>query len=123
MFMQTRNLRSRAGVLTKQALHVSQVSSGVVYEGVFHGAQLDGPQVDFSLKMARVVAGQPAEPAPAEQGLPAGWHRTLHLPLADIAQITASDVRLGAEDLGGLAASDELVGFGTDAAISRGRGG
>ncbi len=111
-----------AGVLTKQALHV-QVRDGAVYEGVFHGAQLDGPLAGFSLKMARLVEGKPADPQPAEPDLPAGWNRTLLLPLADVAQLTASDVRLGAEDLGGLAASDELAGFGTDASISRGRGG
>ncbi len=101
----------------------SQVQDGVSYEGVFHAATLDGPQAGFTLRMARLVDGKLADGVAPDQGLPAGWHRQLQLQLADVMQITATDVRLGAEDLGGLAASDELTGFGTDASISRGRGG
>jgi hypothetical protein len=84
-----------------------------------HAAVLNGPQPGLSLRMARCMPVN----GPAEPGLPPGWSRTLTLPIAEVVQVTASDVRLGAEDLGGLAANDELVGFGTDAAISRGRGG
>lgn len=102
---------------------VAQVRDGVAYEGVFHGAALDGPDPGLTLRMARVVEGKPAADAVPEPGLPAGWHRSLKLPLGDVVQLTASDVRLGAEDLGGMVANDDLVGFGTDAAISRGRGG
>ena len=96
-----------------------QVQSGAVIEGVMHAAVLNGPQPGLSLRMARRM---PAD-GPAEPGLPPGWSRRLTLPIAEVVQVTASDVRLGAEDLGGLAANDELAGFGTDAAISRGRGG
>lgn len=104
-------------------MHVLQTRDGAQYEGVFHAAVLEGAQPGLSLRMARCVGGQPAAETPPEPGLPAGWHRSLKLPLGEVVQLTASDVRLGADDLSGLAANDELAGFGTDAAISRGRGG
>ena len=68
-------------------------------------------------------ATKPAEAAERRDGLPPGWYPRKALPLAALVQLTAQDVGLRAEDLGGAAATDELAGFGTDASISRGRGG
>ena len=93
-----------------------------MYEGVFSGATLDGSQPGFTLSMARVISGH-APPATPEPGLPPSWRRTLKLPLGEVIQITAANVRLGADDLGGLNAGDDPTGFGTDASITRGRGG
>lgn len=67
--------------------------------------------------------GKATEAAQRRDGLPPGWYTRKELPLADMVQLSARNVKLGAEDLGGAAATDELAGFGTDAAISRGRGG
>lgn len=42
---------------------------------------------------------------------------------SDWVEIAARDVRMGAADVGAVGAHDDAGGFGTDAAISRGRGG
>ena len=97
----------------------AQVKSGVVYEGIFHTADLDSKDVSIVLKMARTVV----DPA-AEEG---AWAPQKPVPslvvyATDLVQVMATDVRMGAADVGPVG-SDDAGGFGTDAAISRGRGG
>lgn len=93
-----------------------QVKSGVVYEGIFHTAELESG-VNVVLKMAKVVKDPAQEEVPAAKPL-----ASLVIYSADLVQVTALDVRMGAADVGPVGA-DDAGGFGTDAAISRGRGG
>ncbi|EFJ50477.1 hypothetical protein VOLCADRAFT_120645 [Volvox carteri f. nagariensis] len=97
----------------------AQVSSGMVYEGVFGSLHNDSTGVSFILKYAKVIKNPTTSSdrnALAEKPVP-----ILTIPAADLVQLYAKDVRLSAEDLSGADRSD--VGFETDAAISRGRGG
>ncbi len=68
-------------------------------------------------------ADKASEAVQQRNSLPPGWYARKELPMTGLVKVAASHVRLGAEDLGGAAATDELAGFGTDAAISGGRGG
>lgn len=61
--------------------------------------------------------------ASGSAGLPPGWFDRLELPLDELVRLTASNVRMCASDNSDLSNGSELAGFGTDAAISRGRGG
>jgi hypothetical protein len=97
-----------------------QVKSGVVHEGIFHALRPAGTDFDVLLRMARQLP-------PADAG--ADWQPARPVPVlvvegAELAQITAVDVRLGAADVGagGGASWDDAGGFGTDSAISRSRG-
>ncbi|KXZ55151.1 hypothetical protein GPECTOR_3g30 [Gonium pectorale] len=97
-----------------------QVSSGMVYEGVFGSLQTDGATGHcVVLKYAKVIKDPGASTdrtALAERPVP-----VLTIPIAEVVQVFAKDVRFSPEDLSGADRSD--VGFETDAAISRGRGG
>ena len=97
-----------------------QVKSGVVYEGIFHTADLE-KDLSIMLKMAKVVK----DPAVAEGTWLAASKPVPSLVIysADLVQVVAADVRMGAADVGPLGGTDDAGGFGTDAAISRGRGG
>lgn len=97
-----------------------QVNSGKVYEGIFHTADLDSKDASVVLKMARVIK----DPAVSEDdGLaPAKPVSSQVIHAADLVQVIAVDVRMGAADVGPLG-GDDAGGFGTDSAISRGRGG
>ncbi|GIL60624.1 hypothetical protein Vafri_15158 [Volvox africanus] len=96
-----------------------QVLSGLVYEGVFGSLQNDSTGVFFILKYAKIIKDPKAaadRTALAEKPVP-----NLTIPAAELVQLLAKDVRLSPEDLTG--ADRGEVGFETDAAISRGRGG
>ena len=90
-----------------------QLKDGSVYEGVFSSIDSDS----VLLRMARLVRDSTGQ-APRS---------TLSEPTKAIAmntwvEINAKDVRMGAGDVGPFGAGDDAGGFGTDAAISRGRG-
>lgn len=95
-----------------------QVKSGVVYEGIFH--TIDVQSGSIVLKMAKTLKDPAAEDgawAPAAKPVP-----SLVVYATDLVQVIAADVRMGAADVGPVG-GDDAGGFGTDAAISRGRGG
>jgi hypothetical protein len=87
----------------------------VVWEGVFSAA--DGAHL--VLRMARVVAN-PAAGAGWAPGPPSDVEL---IPQYDWLEVVCKDVRMGAADVGAPGAADDAGGFGTDSAISRGRGG
>jgi PAB1-binding protein PBP1 len=90
-----------------------------VYEGIFHALRPAGDDFDVLLRMARTVsAGDNAGERPRERP-----QALLAIEGADLVQLTAADVRMGAADVGPQgSAFDDAGGFGTDAAISRARG-
>jgi len=92
----------------------------VVYEGVFHCMKLADGARHVVLRYAKVVR----DPTLTAEGLQEMATRPEDLKVImsnDLAGIVAKDVRLAPEDLGSEAYGD--MGFETDAAISRGRGG
>jgi hypothetical protein len=95
-------------------LSISQVTSGERYEGVF--SSIDNTQLTLRVcKLVRSETGdtvRTAHPVPEKIFSTSEWVR-----------IDATDVRMSAGDVGPLSAADDVGGFGTDAAISRGRGG
>lgn len=93
---------------------------GVVYEGVFHTLKVGGGARHVVLRYAKVVR-DPTLTADGLQELATRPEDVKVVMSADLAGIVAKDVRLAAEDLGSEAYGE--VGFETDAAISRGRGG
>ncbi|GIL92012.1 hypothetical protein Vretimale_18512 [Volvox reticuliferus] len=96
-----------------------QVANGMVYEGVFGSLQNDSTGVSFILKYAKIIKDPKAasdRTALAEKPVP-----ILTIPASELVQLFAKDVRLSPEDLSGADRSE--IGFETDAAISRGRGG
>lgn len=98
-----------------------QVKSGREYEGIFHSAGTDATSLNVVLKMARLVADSKISgPLPVTKPAP-----TLIVASADVVDMYALDVRMGATDVGPRvsAEDDDAGGFGTDSAISRGRGG
>lgn len=109
------------GRVRSQRLLTMQVKSGLVYEGIFHTADLDSKDVSIVLKMAKTVKDPSLEEgawAPAAKPVP-----SLVIYSTDLVQVIATDVRMGAADVGPVGGADDAGGFGTDAAISRGRGG
>jgi hypothetical protein len=93
-----------------------EAPSGAAYEGVV-ASIADGA---VTLRFARCVAD------PARPGLEPRLERpedTRVFAPADWARLDAAEARLGAADVGPAGAGDDAGGFGTDAAISRGRGG
>ncbi|KAG2488624.1 hypothetical protein HYH03_012796 [Edaphochlamys debaryana] len=98
-----------------------QVASGVVYEGVFTSLQQDAKGVSVTLKYAKVIKDPNAPVSSDRTALAEKPVPVLTVVPADLVQLYAKDVRLSPEDLAGSDRSD--VGFETDAAISRGRGG
>ena len=95
-----------------QILHL-QLNNGSTYEGVWHSIDSN----KLVLRMARLVSTS-AGKAPRST-MP---ERTKEFPMGEWVSINAKDVRMGASDVGIQGASDDAGGFGTDAAISRGRG-
>ncbi|GFR48121.1 hypothetical protein Agub_g9948 [Astrephomene gubernaculifera] len=98
----------------------AQVASGVVYEGVFGSLSSDSTGVSIVLKFAKIIK-DPKAPASDRTSLAEKPVPVLTISAGDLVQLFAKDVRLSPEDLSGADRSD--VGFETDAAISRGRGG
>jgi hypothetical protein len=96
-----------------------QCKSGIVYEGVFHTADLESKDMSIVLKMAKVVKDPSIEEGTWVSAKPVP---SLVIYSMDLVQVIATDVRMGAADVG-LVGGDDAGGFGTDAAISRGRGG
>lgn len=81
--------------------------------------KLEGPSAHVVLKYAKVVR----DPSITAEGLQALAKKPEPLKVIhsdDVAGIVAKDVRMAPEDLG---AEQYDLGFETDAAISRGRGG
>lgn len=91
----------------------------MVYEGIFHTAKVVGPHMHVVLKYAKTVR-DPSVTAEDLQGLAQKPEVLRVIHSDDIAGLLAKDVRMSPEDLGAEAYD---VGFETDAAISRGRGG
>ena len=116
--------RERARTSNRPATHAAlppppQTRSGVEYEGVFHTMSTDGGRPSIVLRMALVVR-DPARPADAPSARP---EKEVVIAAEDLVQCIARDLRTGEADVGPLGAGDDAGGFGTDAAISRGRGG
>lgn len=97
-----------------------QTLDGVVYEGVFHCLKVADGARHAVLRYAKVVR-DPGLTADGLQQLATRPEDVKVIASPELASITARDVRLSPEDLGAAEAFD--VGFETDAAISRGRGG
>jgi hypothetical protein len=93
---------------------------GVTLEGVFHCMKLVDGGRHIVLRYAKVVR-DPNLTAEGLQELATRPDDVRVVSSADLAALAARDVRLAAEDLGSEAYGE--VGFETDAAISRGRGG
>jgi hypothetical protein len=92
---------------------------GTVIEGIFHTMKLHGSHAHVVLKYAKVTK----DPSITAEGLQAIAKKPEVVKVIhsdDIAGIVAKDVRMTPEDLG---AEQYELGFETDAAISRGRGG
>ena len=92
---------------------------GVVYEGVFHCLKVADGARHAVLRFAKVVR-DPTLTAEGLQELATRPESIKVVASGDLAAIVARDVRLSPEDLGTEAYD---LGFETDAAISRGRGG
>lgn len=101
-----------------------QVKSGATYEGIFHALRPAGSDFDVLLRMAKPLAPASSAAAAGDQE----WQPVRPTPLlaieaAELVQITATDMRIGASDVGAAGSAwDDAGGFGTDAAISRSRG-
>lgn len=96
-----------------------QLIDGTVYEGIFHTMKVEGKDAHVVLKYAKVLK----DPSITAEGLQAIAKKPEVVKVIhsdDIAGVVAKDVRMAPEDLG---AEQYDVGFETDAAISRGRGG
>ena len=88
-----------------------------MYQGIFHTAQLDNADIHVVLQMAKLIKeGEQQAAAGTAQSRPI---KELIIKSADLVSLFAKDVRMGANDLSGPTED----AFGTDAAISRGRGG
>ena len=103
----------------------------MTHEGIFHALRPAGPDFDVLLRMAKPV--QPRRDAWDDDGAAGGaaaadWQPVrpvplLTVPAAELVAISATDVRMGAADVGTAGGAwDDAGGFGTDAAISRARG-
>jgi hypothetical protein len=86
-----------------------------VYEGVFSAIDSDG----LTLRMGKVVAN-PAGDSNWVSGRP---EVRVVIPHSEWVEVVCKDVRMGAADVGPVGLQDDAGGFGTDSAISRGRGG
>jgi hypothetical protein len=96
-----------------------QLIDGMIYEGIFHTLKVDGKHTHVVLKYAKVVR-DPSVTAEDLQAIAKKPELVKVVHSDDIAAVVARNVRMSPEDLG----SEQYdVGFETDAAISRGRGG
>lgn len=96
-----------------------QLIDGTTYEGIFHTMKVEGKDAHVVLKYAKVTK----DPSVTTEGLQMLAKKPEAVKVFhsnDVAGIVAKDVRMSPEDLG---AEQYDVGFETDAAISRGRGG
>lgn len=96
-----------------------QLTDGTVFEGIFHTMKVEGRDAHVVLKYAKVVK-DPSITAEGLQAIAKKPEVTKVIHSDDIAGVVARDVRMAPEDLG---SEQYEVGFETDAAISRGRGG
>eukprot|EP00879_Flechtneria_rotunda_P008966 GHRR01009388.1.p1 GENE.GHRR01009388.1~~GHRR01009388.1.p1 ORF type:complete len:818 (+),score=319.97 GHRR01009388.1:195-2456(+) len=96
-----------------------QLVDGLIIEGIFHTMKVDGKDTHVVLKYAKVIK-DPASKAEDLQAIAKKPDVVKLIHSNDIAAIVAKDVRMAPEDLG---AEQYDLGFETDAAISRGRGG
>ncbi len=93
-----------------------QLKDGKVFEGILSEMNFKGDQPGVTIKMVKLLSDPSQESdLPLERPQP-----QMLIPAEEVAQITAHDVRMSAGDVGDW---DDAGGFGTDAAISRGRGG
>ena len=90
-----------------------------MYEGVFHTMKIDGAHTHVVLKYAKTLR-DPSVTAEDLQALAQKPELVRVFTSDDIVALVARDVRMAPEDLGSEAYD---LGFETDAAISRGRGG
>lgn len=95
----------------------SQVKDGTVYRGIFHTANLEGKDVSVVLKMAKAIKVGTSKTTPIQ----AETVKTLIIHSSDLVQVVAEGISIGKDD--SLTDSEDVAGFGTDAAIGFGRGG
>ena len=97
-----------------------QTKNGCTYEGVLHAARAGprGEALSAVLKYAYLRTAADGAPAP-----PARPEPTLVVRAKDLVQVVAAKVRVDAAAVGPKQAQDDVGGFGTDAAISRGKAG
>lgn len=93
----------------------AQVKDCTVYEGIVHQALFEGKEFSVVLHWAKPVQGSAA----ATPGAPV---KQLTIASADVLQITARDVDLTPEGLGGTSVNG-VHSFETDSEISKGKGG
>lgn len=91
----------------------TQTSDGAKYKGVLSKINADG----LMLRIASLVFDgldevKFAKPEECKMIADSGWSK-----------LEAVDVKVGAADVGPIGAMDDAGGFGTDSAISRGKGG
>ena len=97
-----------------------QVKGGKVYEGIFHAIEVETEgQLGIILKMATTIALEGGKPLDMK-GLAVKPEPTLLIRGEDLVRLAAKNVRMGAADVGPDA---DDMGFGTDSAISKSRGG
>lgn len=91
-----------------------QLNDGSTYEGIWHSIDSNV----LVLKMARLMSTSTGKAPRSTMPEP-----RKEIPMGSWISINAKDVRMAPADVGPQGASDDAGGFGTDAAISRGRGG
>lgn len=91
-----------------------QTTSGETYEGVF--SSIDDKQL--TIRVCKLVGNAKGDKVRTARPI-----EVKHFPAADWVRIDSVDVRMTAADVGTMNPNDDVGGFGTDAAISRGRGG
>lgn len=112
-FSLARTLAASDATHVRRSLFV-QMRDGSVYRGVMESC-VDG---ELRLGVARLMFDGQAE---VKFARPEG--QTKMIASGGWEMITATEVKIGAADLGPVGAMDDAGGFGTDSAISRGRGG
>lgn len=88
-----------------------------MYQGIFCTAHLENSELHVVLQMAKLIKDtnqQPVEGTAARRPI-----KELIIKSSDLVSLSAKDVRMGADDIGGPIEDT----FSTDTAISRGRGG
>lgn len=100
-------------------LDYPQTKSGKTYRGILSSISSDKGALVAHLSMTTLVRDAKVQgELPVVRPTP-----TLALPWLDIVSITAKGAALGAEDVSTASTHNGIEGLGTDADISRGRGG
>ena len=101
----------------RNRLACSQVKAGATYQGIFSTAHLENGELDIVLQMAKLT--QQADHKSVDSTTARKPIKELIIKSADFVSMSAKDVLMGSDDVGGPAEDS----FSTDTAISRGRGG